>query len=391
MEKTPNKHEIRNRIQAEAGAIVKANARCGLAVSMGVGKTRIALTDMSRIYYDTPPAVELKFLVVIPRTAIIDSYKDEIAEVKMDHLIDKIDYLNYRSLHKVDLTHYTKIYLDECHSLKYSHEYALDMFGGAILGLTGTPPRYKQSEKGYMVNKFCPMMYTYMQDEAITDRVLNEYKIFVHQLNLSKDNTFRITTKNGQSWLTSEYANYTDHTVGIDDAYTPADAMKSRIFRLSAMKKYPTKFDYLKDVFIPRLLKQDFKFLVFANTKDQADQLAGEYGSYHSTNPESESNMERFKEAERGYMTCVDQIKEGVTIPGLNTSIIMHSYGNERTASQKIGRVLRLAPDQTAYAHILMYQDTVDETWVFGALKDFDSSKIRLFDPIDNKSYKVQV
>ena len=54
----------------------------------------------------------------------------------------------------------------------------------------------------------------------------------------------------------------------------------------------------------------------------------------------------------------------------------MHSYGNERKSSQRIGRLLRLNPDDCATIHILCYKGTVDEKWVTAALKDFDSSKI---------------
>jgi superfamily II DNA or RNA helicase len=54
----------------------------------------------------------------------------------------------------------------------------------------------------------------------------------------------------------------------------------------------------------------------------------------------------------------------------------MHAYGNERKASQRIGRLLRLNPDDKAIVHILCYMDTVDEKWVEDVLKDFDKSKI---------------
>jgi ERCC4-related helicase len=54
----------------------------------------------------------------------------------------------------------------------------------------------------------------------------------------------------------------------------------------------------------------------------------------------------------------------------------MHSYGNERKAQQRIGRMMRLNPKETATIHILCYENTVDEFWVKSALKDYDQSKI---------------
>ena len=54
----------------------------------------------------------------------------------------------------------------------------------------------------------------------------------------------------------------------------------------------------------------------------------------------------------------------------------MHAYGNERKTAQRIGRLLRLSPDQKATCHILCYENTIDEKWVEQALKTFDKSNI---------------
>jgi superfamily II DNA or RNA helicase len=54
----------------------------------------------------------------------------------------------------------------------------------------------------------------------------------------------------------------------------------------------------------------------------------------------------------------------------------MHAYGNERKSSQRIGRLLRLNPDEKAIVHILCYIGTVDEKWVKDSLEDFDQTKI---------------
>jgi len=54
----------------------------------------------------------------------------------------------------------------------------------------------------------------------------------------------------------------------------------------------------------------------------------------------------------------------------------MHAYGNERKSTQRIGRLLRLNPDDKAIVHILCYMNTIDETWVHSALESFDEDKI---------------
>jgi superfamily II DNA or RNA helicase len=116
------------------------------------------------------------------------------------------------------------------------------------------------------------------------------------------------------------------------------------------------------------------KHIIFANTQDQADRLCSH--SYHSGNPDSEDNLILFKKGEINRLSAVLQLNEGVNIPNLREGIILHAYGNERKASQRIGRLLRLNPDDVATIHILCYRDTVDERWVKSALEDRDPSKI---------------
>ena len=87
-------------------------------------------------------------------------------------------------------------------------------------------------------------------------------------------------------------------------------------------------------------------------------------------------NLIDFKNGVINKLSCVLQLNEGVNIPKLKSGIIMHAYGNERKSAQRIGRCLRLSPNETAVIHILCYMGTVDETWVKGALEGFSDEKI---------------
>jgi superfamily II DNA or RNA helicase len=139
---------------------------------------------------------------------------------------------------------------------------------------------------------------------------------------------------------------------------------------MKAMMEYPSKEKYTK-----KLMESiNTKCIVFANTQEQADRLCR--FSYHSGNPNSEENLNAFKEGRMNKLSCVLQLNEGINIPELRQGIIMHAYGNERKASQRIGRLLRLNPDEKAIVHILCYVNTVDEKWVKDALESFDQSKI---------------
>jgi superfamily II DNA or RNA helicase len=356
----------REQIQNEALEIAKKYTRCGLAISMGVGKTYIGIKHMDWYLKNVNP--DAKFLVVAPKKSIFNSWFDDMNKFGMSYLLDRVTITTYLSLQKQSLA-YDVLYLDECHSLLYSHELWLNSFGNKIIGLTGTPPRYKDSEKGKMVSKFCPILYTYITDDAVEDQILNDYRITVHPVNLSRLSVYTVKTKT-KTWTTSEYNNYQYQCKALMGATNPKSEMYFRIMRMRGLMEYPSKESYAKK--LADTIKG--KCIIFCNTQDQADRMCEH--SYHSGNPNSEDNLELFKNGSITRLSCVLQLNEGINIPDLDSAILLHSYGNERKAAQRIGRVLRLTPDKVADVHILMYHETIDKKWVEKALEDFDSEKI---------------
>lgn len=363
-----SKREI---IQEEALTATEHKYRCGLGISMGVGKTLIGLQHMEREY----KAGYRKFLVVAPKVSIFKTWKDEAEKFGLKHLIEYIDFTTYRSLSKKSRD-YDVIYLDECHSLLYTHDFFLSTYTGKILGLTGTPPRFKKSEKGEMVAKFCPIIYTYIIDDAVEDKILNDYQIIVHMLPLGSEKNHKVETKKGGYFMTSEQANYGYWSERLINATNPAQSKIFRIMRMQALMQFSSKERYAKQ--LVNMIHE--KCLVFCNTQQQADRISSH--SYHSTNPDSEQNLELFKEGKIELLSCVQQLNEGVNIPNLRVGIIMHAYSNERKSAQRLGRLLRLNPDDKATIHILMYKDTVDQDWVSEALRDLDNEKIVYTDPM---------
>jgi len=362
--------KTRDQIQKEALEVALKNSRCTLAISMGVGKTLIGLKHMAAAATST----EDKFLVVAPKLSIHQSWKDDAVKFNLEHLLEQISFTTYLSLTKHDKEAYTYIYLDECHSLKYNHDFFLMSHQGGILGLTGTPPVRRGSEKYELVNKYCPVMYRFGVDDATENNILNDYQIIIHTMSLSKERNYWKETKDGRKFKTSELQQYEFWTRRVTDAQPGKAKAITSVQRMKAMMDFPTKERYAK------LLSQQInnKCIIFANTQAQADRLCQH--SYHSGNPDSEDNLLMFKNGTIDKLSCVLQLNEGVSVPHLKSGIIMHAYGNETKSAQRIGRLLRLNPDDKATCHILMYENTVDEQWVRSALKSFDSAKIKYYD-----------
>jgi superfamily II DNA or RNA helicase len=354
----------KNLIQEKALKEVLVHERCGVAISMGVGKTLLALKHVNYFY-----KTGTKILVVYPKKSVMASWKEDAMKFGYSHLLDSITFTTYISLKKQHIN-YDLVYLDECHNLLPSHEPWLKTYKGKILGLTGTPPKSKASEKYYLVNTYCPIVYEYITDDAISDKILNDYKIFVHMLSLDGKNTFYVQGKK-KSFPTTELNSYNYWSDRILNADTHKESMITRVMRMKAMQTYPSKERYAKHL----INSIQDKCILFCNTQDQADKLC-DY-SYHSSNSDSEDNLEMFKSGHIDKLSCVLQLSEGVNIPNLKHGVVMHAYGNERKFAQRLGRLLRLNPDDLATAHILCYQKTVDEDWVSKSLEAFDNNKIQ--------------
>lgn len=359
-------------IQEEALKAIEGKRKAGLGISMGVGKTLIGLKYLDSIH---ATCMFKKYLVVAPKISVYESWKDEAVKHGLTHLLPYIEFTTYRSLTKA-IKDYDAVILDECHSLKFSHDYWLATYPGRILGLTGTPPRYKTSEKGRMVNNFCPMVYSYITNDAVGDEILNDYKIIVHVLPLNNEKTMRIKKRDGGFFMNSETQAYAYWTSQLSRLMSPKDLQMKRILRMKALMSFPTKERYAKELM--NMIHD--KCIVFCNTTEQADWVCE--NSYHSKNPDSEENLYQFKSGNITKLACVQQLNEGVNIPNLKSGIILHSYSNERQSSQRIGRLLRLNPKEKATIHILAYADTVDMDWVSEALKDIDPEKIVYTDPM---------
>ncbi len=365
----------RDAIQNDANDLIRPETKSGLSVCMGVGKTLIGLRDQTAQYTDIS-----KFLVVAPKKSIFQSWEDERQKWGMIYLKDHTDESTYRSLTKQSFD-YDTVYLDECHSLTPAHEQWLDDYlaqGGRIVGLTGTYPNNAYSDKGKLCRKFCPLVYTYGINDAIRDGILNDYRITIHLLSIGSNKTVKKSGKFGD-YFTSEKADYdywTNRIAALDQKremglhYNKGHLMQARLQRMKAMHGYPSKAAYAKKL----LTSKKEKTILFTPLIKDAKNICEH--SYHSKNPNSEENLDAFKKGEILNLSTVEQIAEGITIPNLKNGIITNTYSNNRKASQKIGRMLRLNPDDTCHIDILCYIDTVDVDWVQSALEEYSFEKI---------------
>ena len=364
-----NEKKSKDTIQAEVEDVFKNNTRCSVFGSMGVGKTRMGIEDIDRHYSDY-----LRVLVAGPKISTFKAWVEELNLVDKNYLLHNIKYTTYASLHKKGRD-YDIVYLDEIHNLTEKHVPWLENFGGKIRGFTGSMPR-SRSDKAKIIDKFAPVKYVYTTDEAVEDKILNDYRIIVHMLDLNPNKNLPVKTKTGETFYTSEVASYTWWSSKLDDASTYTEQEKLRLMRMRALMNFPTKETYTKLLQI----KIKNKCIVFANTKLQADRVCTH--AYYSGNKDNEINLTMFKEGRIRRLSCIHQLSESVNIPELREAIIMHSYSSTSKAPQKLGRLMRLETDEVATLHVLCYKNTVDQDWVRMALSPYDLDKITWQDAV---------
>lgn len=359
----------KDEIQELAINAIRPHKRCGVGISMGVGKTLLGLKRLDELFKEKGLR---RIVVAYPKVSIKNSWINDANKFGLSYLLEYITFTTYLSLGKINLADTQMLILDECHSLLFTHKPALDNYKGWILGLTGTPPKRKGGEKGTMVNQYCPIVYTYEVKEAVDDRILNDYRITVHLLNLDDAENHFVPMKNGRGFWTSEKKSYEYWSERIFESEGHNKMLA--IMRMKSLQNYRSKEEYalklLKDI--------PGKCIIFANTKDQADRIS-RY-RYYSGNPANERNLQMFNDDEINQLVCVLQLNEGINIKNLRYAIILHAYGNERKSAQRIGRLLRLLPDDTAHINLLCYKNTVDQLWVQQALEGFDNDKISYID-----------
>lgn len=329
-----------------------------VAIGTGVGKTRLCLIDAKFHYQDK------LFLVVGPKLSVKQTWEDEIKKWGFEGI--NFEFVTYRSLNTKNPKDYAGVYLDECHNILSIHENFLKRFNKRIVGITGSPPTYKKGSKYLLLEKYCPIRFEYLANDAINDQILNKCRFIIHYLDLSErkffvNNKFPVTE-------IKAYKYWSDKIVeAIENNESDNTLKKLRVMRMKSMENYPTKMYYVKYL-ITRIKK---KCIIFTPLKSQADFISKH--SYHSSNPDSLDNLDKFKKGEINYLSCVNQLSEGINIPGLEVGIITHNYANPTKTIQKIGRLLRLNPDKVSDIHILCFKNTVDESSldsIFRAYKD---------------------
>lgn len=373
-----SKIELQNQIQQQAEIEhLKRGRRSITVLPTGTGKSYYAIKRLESVLNDNS---EAKFLFIGARQVYSLNFEQEIRKFGKEHLLTHITFICTKSALKHTNLHYDAVVLDEIHKETKQVVKFLNLFfkqnpQSEIIGLTATPkhPDHRKYDPLYTI---LPISFEHYAEEAIENKLSNDYRILLIYHDLDARNTIHVKTKKYDFW--------TSEVKSIERAYTKykaADFSQSKGFPIeimtlkSLLKNCNSKVEATKRV-IDKLKSDSNKILVYAGSIKNTTQF--NYPTFHSglSKEVRESNLTTFQEAKSGVLVDCAGLKESVNIMNLNYSIVTHLDASASSAEQMRGRLQRLSIGETGTMIILIANDSIEPLWAAKALSGFDQKKI---------------
>lgn len=377
---------------------VKNKCRGIVVAPTGVGKTRIALNCIKTILSRYPL---FTVIVIVPTITLQKQWVDEVdklgyslnvkvlvinSAVKKDY---KCDLLVIDEIHKVATPSFISIF----EKIKYR----------IVLGLTATLHRLDGKE--VLIEKYCPVIDTITESEALQNHWISQYKEYLVLLDVPDIENY--LELNNQFYQHFEFFNY---DFGIlrkllgpkgylnriklrDIMYKGSDKqMKSGTLKnitlhameatrlLQARKSFinyhPLKLEVARDIINAR---NNSKIITFSNNIKMAESIGiGSVYSRKTSKKRGEKIIEDFNSNMFGILNTVQKANEGLDIYGLSVAIILGLDSSEIKAIQRRGRVIRFEPNKQAEIFNLVLNDTVEVNWFMNSHKNSDFTTIDL-------------
>jgi len=352
--------QIQNDIVEKAINFYKKDRFGYLDVAMRVGKTKITLEILKKLYNYSPT-----ILLCYPDNKIKDGWIDECK--KWGYYNVNIEYVNFSSLHKYVTKIFDILVIDEfpscsdrerdiCHQIMTNDNKTL------VLGLSGTVSRESKGEWGLKE------IAKYTTNEGIEDGILSDYSITVHLVDLDD----KIKTPNKKGKLKSEKDRYSD----ISWVISNKQRLKEDYFHLALARnrlsiKSISKMNYLRFL----LSKMKYKrVIIFCGLSEVADNIG--IPSYHS-NSKNDQSFRDFQNKTINHLALAEIGRTGITFTELDSVIMLNTVYNQATMSQSINRAIKLDyPNKIADIHCIILNEDPEIKKIKEGLGMLDSKKI---------------
>jgi len=258
-----------------------------------------------------------------------------------------------------------------------------------ILGLTATYERLDGRE--VIIDKFAPVCDTITVEEATQNGWLSPYKEYkvVLKVDLSEYEKANKTFLSAFSFFNFEWetamkcCTNKQYQQKIANLYNcPIQQVRANAysfnralqFRKKFIANHPKKLEIAEKILAART---NLKCITFNSSIKFCEQYSYGY-VIHSQNKAKENQkiIEEFSLASSGVLHSSKMANEGLDIPGLSLAIITGFNSSKISKVQRIGRVIRFAPEKQAEIFTLVLKDTVEEKWFQKAEEGMDYIEI---------------
>ena len=356
-----------------------------LMLSTGFGKGRVAIKIARALQVD-------KVLILVNQDNLRDQmWKEEFAKMGLSQFYDEsVETVNYQSAYRwtsqeKNLDDYF-IIADEVDFAARTEQYAkfFDEYAHCnILGLTG----FITEGKRLWFKEHLPLLYTYTAGQAQTDKVLNKIDFIFVKFDLSR-NPKDLTVRYKQNGTEKKFTQSQNNAYDYNQKKVLENNQEKKILDAKHMQGFTSRkeyedgvkrWKYLNDLYarkradillnnkasqklVPLLVKHFMnqhpsnKIVVFSKRTAQSIAICGEDYVYNGaiTAKKSEENFASFQAGDKRLLGVCDKLNRGANIDGLNIAIFETFSSSDTDAKQRLGRLMRLGPDDRATAIVLL-------------------------------------
>lgn len=361
------------------------NKCCGCLVQpTGAGKTITALKCLKSI---VDKYTNFKILVVVPTDNLKQQWRVQLDNWGMEFNAD-VQVINTIVKHdwSVDI-----LVLDEIHRYAPStfSEVFIKVRYRYILGLTATFERL--DGKHQLIAKYCPIIDTITQAEALANGWVSSYKEY--QVLIDVDDIDEYNKYNKEFVEHYEFFNF-DFNLAMSllgpkgfinrarlrDERCPNGTEEQRKAMFQAITYHATAFirciqkrkafinNHPKKIEIARRIieaRKDKKIITFSNNIKMAESIGVEGRVYSGKDSKKKGRLtlEEFQNGEFNLIHSICKLNEGADLKGLSVAIILGLDSSETKAVQKKGRVIRKENNKQAEIFNIVINNTIETKW----------------------------
>ena len=331
--------------------------------SVRSGKTRILINSIIEHSNNKP----ISILVLYPNVDIKYSWETEFE--KLNYKPYDLKYCTFASIKKEKDNIYDYVIIDEAHLLGKENQLPI---AGKIaknnkhfILASGT-----YSEDTLLNLKFSTglqQIVNYSTDDAINDKIVNNFKIEVHLFEL--DNTRSVQFGGLKKWYSTDYKECQRYSKKIENLIDK-EKMIAGLFRMKMINSCQSLIrnvqQWIKD-------NPDKRFILFTG-----DEKVGMNYNIPMFNSKSKNNdvLKDFQEYRSNSLCLIKKGGTGVTYEGLDTILITDINSNSETLEQRCGRSLLFEENKESIVHIFSSTEDFQIKWLKSSLKSINPERI---------------